>query len=162
MKQVAACYLLVGALLLTGCGGGGKTKKTTTAAATVPSNVLYQSAEWQVLTKPGPRAEVLHLVNGKWVVDTSHAVKIAVIGPKPGKIAPNPPQVAITMHSKTPLVESALWVDGYQLFEKGGGTPENGTIYGAPTRLTKGTHVAVGYARTAFGGTAVAWTFRIA
>jgi hypothetical protein len=151
---VVAC-----ALVLAGCGSG-KHAQTTTAAK-VPGNVIYQSPDWQVVTKPGPRAELLHLVNGKWVVDTSHAVKIAILGPKPGKLASNPPQVAISMHSKTPLVESALWVDGYQLFEKGGGSPENGTIYGAPNKLPKGTHVAVGYARTAFGGTAVAWTFRI-
>src|SRR5438132_1560700 len=76
--------------------------------------------------------------------------------------APNPPQVAITMHSKEPLVESALWVDDLHLFEKGGGSPTNGTIYGAPANpLDPGTHVAVGYARTAFGGSVVAWTFRV-
>ena len=98
----------------------------------------------------------------KWVVDKSHAVKLEILGPKPNEKAPNPPQVAITMRSKQPLVESALWVDNLHLFEKGGGSPTNGTIYGAPANpLDPGTHVAVGYARTAFGGSVVAWTFRV-
>ena len=63
------------------------------------------------------------------------------------------------MRSTTPLVESALWVDGNRLVEKGGGTPTNGTIYGAPGELAPGTHTAVGYARTAQSGSAVAWRF---
>jgi hypothetical protein len=68
--------------------------------------------------------------------------------PGPNQVAPNPPQVAITMRSKQPLVESALWVDDLHLFEKGGGSTTNGTIYGAPANpLEPGTHVAVGYAR---------------
>src|SRR2546423_280609 len=53
-----------------------------------------------------------------------------------------------------------LWVDDLHLFETGGGSPTNGTIYGAPAnRLAAGRHLAVGYARTAFGGTVVAWPF---
>jgi len=150
--------------LLAGCGGG-KPAATTSTTAQEPhpkgTQALYQAPDWQVVVAHGPKAEVLHRVKGKWVVDTSHAVKIGILGPKPGKLAPNPPQVAITMHSKTPLVESGLWVDGHELLEKGGGTPTNGTIYGAPSKLSKGTHTAVGYARTASGGTAVAWTFTI-
>jgi hypothetical protein len=46
---------------------------------------------------------------------------------------------------------------------KGGGlTATKGTIYGAPgAPLTKGTHVAVAYARTDEHATAVAWSFRV-
>ena len=48
-----------------------------------------------------------------------------------------------------------------RLLEKGGGTPTNGTIYGAPLKLSPGEHTAVGYARTGFSGSAVAWTFTV-
>jgi hypothetical protein len=147
MRRVA--LLLVAAVLLAGCGGGSKVE------------TLYSGGDW-VVDLNGGKAEVQHYVNGKWVVDRSGSVKIAILGPKPGEtLTANPPQVAITMHSKTPLVESALWLDGNRLLEKGGGTPTNGTIYGAPPNaLDPGTHVAVGYARTATTGTAVSWTFR--
>jgi hypothetical protein len=140
---------LVVVLLLAGCGGGSKVE------------TLYSGGDWVVDLNNG-KAEVQHHVNGKWMVDRSGAVKIEILGPKPGEtLTSNPPQVAITMHSKTPLVESALWLDGNRLFEKGGGTPTNGTIYGAPANaLDPGEHVAVGYARTATTGTAVAWVFQ--
>jgi hypothetical protein len=143
--------LLISVAVLAGCGGGGSKVET-----------LYSGGEWAVDLNNG-KAEVQHQVNGKWVVDRSGAVKIEILGPKPGEtLTGNPPQVAITMHSKTPLVESALWLDGNRLLEKGGGTPTNGTIYGAPPNaLDPGTHVAVGYARTATTGTAVSWTFRV-
>jgi hypothetical protein len=143
--------LLVAVAVLAGCGGGGGSKVDT----------LYSGGEWVVDLNKG-KAEVQHLVNGKWVVDRSGSVKIDILGPKPGEtLTGNPPQVAISMHSQTPLVESALWLDGNRLLEKGGGTPTNGTIYGAPANaLDPGTHVAVGYARTTTTGTAVSWTFR--
>jgi len=145
MKRAAALLAVVA--LAAGCGG----KQQTT---------LYTAAGWTVVLR-GHTALLYHYVNGKWQVDRSHAVKIGILGPQPGKVAPNPPQVAITMHSKTPLVQSALWVDDTHLYEKGGGSPTNGTIYGAPANpLSHGTHVAVGYARTATGGTVVAWTFQ--
>jgi hypothetical protein len=149
---VTKCYLLaLPALLLVGCGGGGGKKPLT----------LYTSNGWTI-TLDGSKATLYHYVGSKWVVDRSHAVKIAILGPDPNQIAPNPPQVAISMHSKQPLVESALWVDDLHLFEKGGGSPTNGTIYGAPANpLDPGTHLAVGYARTAYGGTVVAWRFRV-
>ena len=150
MKLVAKCYLLllvVTVLLVAGCGGGKKVE------------TLYSGGGWTVTLQNG-KAQVLHYVGGKWVVDRSHGVKIEILGPKPGEtLTANPPQVAITMHATTPLVESALWVDGNRLLEKGGGTPTNGTIYGAPLKLPPGKHTAVGYARTAFSGSAVAWTF---
>jgi hypothetical protein len=159
--------LVAASAVLAGCGAGehGATStglKTTPARTTAAPHqeVLYSGPQWAVVMQNG-KAEVLHRVDGKQVVDRSGAVKIQILGPRPGSTAPNPPQVAIAMHSKTPLVESALWVDRRRLFEKGGGTPTNGTIYGAPTPLDPGTHTAVGYARTAFGGTAVAWTFQV-
>lgn len=148
--MMRAALLLAAVVLLAGCGGGGSKVET-----------LYSGGEW-VVDLNGGKAEVRHYVNGKWVVDRSGSVKIEILGPKPGEtLTANPPQVAITMHSKTPLVESALWLDGNRLLEKGGGTPTNGTIYGAPPNaLDPGTHVAVGYARTAATGTAVAWVFQ--
>jgi hypothetical protein len=142
--------LLVLVLALAGCGGGGKKVET-----------LFSGGGWTVTLQDG-KAQVLREVRGKWVPDRSNAVKIEILGPKPGEtLTSNPPQVAITMKARNPLVESALWVDGNRLLEKGGGTPTNGTIYGAPLALSPGTHTAVGYARTAFNGSAVAWTFTV-
>jgi hypothetical protein len=154
--------LLVTVVLLAGCGGGGSS--TTTSADTPPPHkgkTLYTSNGWTV-TLDGTTPTLWRFVGDKWVVDDSRAVKITVLGPEPNKVAPNPPQVAITMRSKQPLVESALWVDDLHLFEKGGGSRTNATIYGAPANaLAPGKHVAVGYARTAFGGTVVAWSFQV-
>ena len=71
------------------------------------------------------------------------------------------PQVAAELRAPTKLAESALWVDGVELLEKGGGLqPTHGTIYGAPNaELAPGEHVAVAYARTATAGTAVTRVF---
>ena len=66
------------------------------------------------------------------------------------------------MAAPSQLAESGLWVDGKELLVKGGGSPTRGTIYGAPEKpLAHGRHVAVGFARTASTGTAVAWTFTV-
>ncbi|HEY2220403.1 MAG TPA: hypothetical protein VGH35_13755 [Gaiellaceae bacterium] len=164
----AGRYLLVPAtvlaLVLAGCGGGGGGGGGGAAADTPPAHkgkTLYTSNGWTV-TVDGDKPTLWHYTGDKWVVDNSSVVKIEILGPKPNKRAPNPPQVAITMRSKQPLVESALWVDDLHLFEKGGGSPTNGTIYGAPANpLAAGRHLAVGYARTAFGGTVVAWPFTV-
>jgi hypothetical protein len=159
VKRIA---LLVMVAVLAGCGGGSSSTTTTSAGTPPPheGKTLYTSNGWTV-TLDGTKPTLWHYVGNRWVVDDSHAVKITVLGPRPNQVAPNPPQVAITMRSKQPLVESALWIDDLHLFEKGGGSPTNGTIYGAPANpLPPGKHVAVGYARTAFGGTVVAWTFR--
>jgi hypothetical protein len=151
-------------LLLAACGGGGKHAATTTTAPVVPKpgpgTVLYSNPPWAVVVDGG-KATALHLVNNTWVPDTSGKVKIAILGPK-GDAKPMP-QVAAELSAKKPLVESALWVDGVELLEKGGGlTPTKGTIYGAPSApLAKGKHVGVAYARTADHATAVAWTFRV-
>ena len=150
MRPTFWYVLAVLALLVAGCGGGGKKPLT-----------LYTSNGWTI-TLDGHKATLYHYVGKKWVVDRSHAVKIRILGPEPNEAAPNPPQVAIAMRSQQPLIESALWVDDLHLFEKGGGSPTNGTIYGAPANpLDPGTHVAVGYARTAFGGSVIAWIFRV-
>jgi hypothetical protein len=168
VKLAPTWYLLALVVLAAGCGGGGgggTGSRTGTAGAGTSGGVpekletLYSGAGWTVVLDHG-KAEVFHFTSGGWKVDRSHGVTIEILGPRPGeKLVANPPQVAITMHAKTPLVESALWVDGNRLLEKGGGTPTNGTIYGAPLKLSPGMHTAVGYARTQFSGSAVAWTF---
>ena len=132
----------------------------------VYANPLYNVRPWAVVQiGRGARAKavVFHYADGAWTVDTSGVPKIGVLGPQPGSVQPPVMQVAITMKSPTPLVQSALWVDGVELEEKGGGlTPTNGTIYGAPAvPLAKGVHTAVGYARNAKNGSAVAWSFRV-
>jgi len=122
---------------------------------------LFTAGGWTI-TLDGNKPTLYHYLGNKWVVDRSRAVKIEILGPKPNEVAPNPPQIAIAMHSKQPLMEFATWIDALRIFEKGGGSPTNYTIYGAPANpLDPGTHLAVGYARTASGGTVVAWTFRV-
>ena len=154
--------LLLLVLLLAACGGGKHAATTTVASVPTPGpgTVLYSNPPWAVVLD-GDKATALHLVHNTWVPDTSGKVKITVLGPK--GVARPTPQVAAELSAKAPLVESALWVDGVELLEKGGGlTPTRGTIYGAPTApLAKGKHVGVAYARTADHATAVAWTFHV-
>jgi hypothetical protein len=109
------------------------------------------------------KAVVFHYTGGAWRVDRSGQPKLTILAPHPGSVDNAITQVAITMKAKTPLVQSALWVDGVELQEKGGGlTPTNGTIYGAPAlALAKGVHTVVGYARTAGHGSAVAWSYTV-
>jgi hypothetical protein len=175
--------VVAAAALVAGCGGSKPAATVTQptvpdpAAAmralivTQPSlagtvRTLYQGSEWAVVqsTAAGKaNALAFHLVGGRWRPDRSGLVKVDILGPRPGtRGAPAIPQVAIEFKAPTPFVESALWVDGTELQEKGGGTPRRGTIYGAPGQsLAPGAHVAVGYARTATTGTAVAWLFSV-
>jgi hypothetical protein len=150
--------------MLAGCGGSSKAVVTTTKTPPPPKpgpgQVLYQSGDWAVVVS-GQTARALRLSGGKWRPDTSGLVKVSVLGPR--GVASATPQVAAELSAHAPLVQSALWVDGTELLEKGGGlTPTRGTIYGAPnTPLAKGKHVAVAYARTAGHATAVGWSFRV-
>ena len=89
-------------------------------------------------------------------------MKVEVLGPQPGAHTTAFPQVAAQISAPASLVETALWLDGHELLEKGGGSPTRGTIYGAPDRSLKpGLHQAVAYGRTASAGTAVAWRFTV-
>jgi hypothetical protein len=161
MRTLAALLLL--SALLAGCGSSAQSAKRATApkAKPGPGRVLYIVGPWAVVVD-GTRATAYHRLGGTWRADRSGAVRITILGPQPGSRAPRLPQVAAELIATTPLVESGLWVDGKELFEKGGGlSPKRGTIYGAPAaRLAPGRHVAVAYARTAANATAVAWTFR--
>jgi ABC-type glycerol-3-phosphate transport system substrate-binding protein len=155
--------LLLTALALAGCGGGSSGTGTTTtnaAAPPGPGTTLYAGGDWAVVLDDD-HATAFHRVAGTWKADTSGAVKIRILGPD-GDVA-STPQVAAELSATRPLIESGMWVDGQELMAKGGGlTATKGTIYGAPGRpLTKGTHVAVAYARTADHATAVAWSFRV-
>jgi hypothetical protein len=153
-------------LVLAACGGGSKHAATTTAPSPAASvgdgaRTLYQGGKWSVVVD-GAKATVLHLRGNRWVADRSGGVKVEILGPKPGATVDPIPQVAAQITSQTDLVESALWVDGKEVLEKGGGSPTRGTIYGAPeTKLKPGRHVAVAYGRTATTGTAVGWRFTV-
>ncbi len=154
--------LIVGVLVLAGCGGSKQAVVTTmtSPALTGAGRVLYQGSEWAVAVS-GTKATAYHLVDGRWVADRGGEPKIEILGPKPGSKVAAIPQVAFQVTGKTDLADTALWVDGVEVPGKGGGlTPKRGTIYGAPgTALKPGMHVAVAYGRTAVHATAVAWTF---
>lgn len=124
---------------------------------------VFQGSSWAVVqSSAGKKASAVafRLVSGRWQADQSGKVKVDILGPQPDAHAPLLPQVAIEVTAPTAFVESGLWIDGKEVFEKGGGSATRGTVYGAPTKdLKPGRHVAVGYARTATTGTAVAWVF---
>jgi hypothetical protein len=125
--------------------------------------VLFIGSGWSLVQSTSASSAVaipFRLVGGHWRADRVKGVDISILGPNPGQQVAPIPQVAMEITAKTPFVESALWVDGVMLEAQGGGSPTNGTIYGAPTKaLAKGSHVAVGYARTATRAAAVAWRF---
>jgi hypothetical protein len=149
--------LLALALILAGCGGSSK------PATPGPGTVVFQGSEWAVVLDGG-KATAQHLVDGKWIPDRSGTVKISILGPDPGsKGNAGILQVAAELSGPTALAESALFVDGTELLEKGGGlNPNRGTIYGAPEEALKpGKHTAIAYGRTATHATAVAWSFSV-
>jgi hypothetical protein len=152
---------------LAGCGGGSSAPATTTeAAAPGPqallgsgSKALYVGGDWAVVLH-GSRVAVTHRIAGTWLLDTSRAVRIDILGPH-GTVAPVS-QAAVELRGNAPLVESGIWVDGHDLSVKGGGLdPNRGTIYGATPKLAPGRHRAVGYGRTDACGGAVTWTFTV-
>jgi hypothetical protein len=154
-------FLLAVAVIAVGCGSSAA--KPTESATPGPGQVVYQGTEWAVVIDGG-KATAEHLVGNGWRAAQQGTVKIDVLGPKPGsKGNPATPQVAATLSAGGDLAESALWVDGVELLEKGGGlSPTKGTIYGAPAApLAKGRHTAIAYARTATHAFAVAWTFSV-
>ncbi|HEY4347504.1 MAG TPA: hypothetical protein VGM80_07935 [Gaiellaceae bacterium] len=171
--------LLLATAALAGCGGGSKPVPTTPAApdpaaamraliSQQPSlagivRTLAQGSSWSIvesISSGSAHAVAFRLVKGAWVADQSGRVKIEILGPAPEAHAPILPQIAIEFKSTKPFTQSALWIDGTELQEKGGGSPTEGTIYGAPAHdLKPGPHVAVGFASTATAGTAVAWIF---
>jgi hypothetical protein len=180
VKRVA---FLLSVAALAGCGGSKSPTTTSTVAVPDPAaamralhpgtsalgitsfHTLYQGSTWAVVEATGPnqaRATAFRLSDGHWIPDLSNRVKLKILGPQPGGTAPHTPQVAIEFTAREPFVESAIWVDGTELLEKGGGSPTSGTIYGSPAHpLKPGVHVAVGYARTNATGSAVAWTFTV-
>jgi hypothetical protein len=169
--------------LLAACGGSSAPRRTVAASAPGPVaamraligsdpalagtlRMLFEGSGWSVVqSRSGARASAVpfHLVGGRWRADRAGGVTITILGPEPGdRHAPALPQVAMEIRAHSAFVESALWVDGTELEEKGGGSPTNGTIYGAPAHsLRAGMHVAVGYARTATAAAAVAWIFDV-
>ena len=155
-----ACLLAL-AVIAVGCGSSAA--KPSGPPTPGPGQVVYQGSEWAVVIDGG-KASVQHLAGDAWRPAQQGTVKINVLGPKPGSTGnPATPQVAAALSAGDELAESALWVDGVELLEKGGGlTPTKGTIYGAPAApLAKGRHTASAYARTATHALAVAWTFSV-
>jgi hypothetical protein len=155
--------LVVVALIAAGCGSGSATKQPAAAPEPGPGRVVYRGTGWAVVLDRG-KAVAEQLVGGVWKTAPAGSVRISVLGPKPGsKGNPARPQVAAELRAGNDLVESALWVDGVELLEKGGGlTPTRGTLYGAPSApLRPGKHTAIAYGRTATHAAAVAWTFSV-
>jgi hypothetical protein len=154
--------LLAGLLVIAGCGSSQahESSTTTTAAAPPgPGQTLYAGGPWAVVLDD-KRVKVFHQLGDAWRRDASRAVKIRILGPT--GTAPRVAQLAAEISATQPLVESALWVDGVEVPVKGGGSATKGTIYGALGKpLTRGSHVAVAYGRTAAHGSAVAWSFRV-
>jgi hypothetical protein len=150
--------LLVLTVALGACGGGSKhaatTSTTTTTTATVPDpgtamaalikqhaavkgvvRTLYLTPAWAVVESVGPaRATALafRLENGTWVADRSGKVKLQILGPQAASTTTAKPAVALKFMTTSPSIESALWIDGSELVERGGGTPTRGTISGSP------------------------------
>jgi hypothetical protein len=162
LSAVRRLGILALAAFLAACGSTAEKEASSPAQGPGPGAVIFQGSEWAVVVDHG-EAHAQHLVAGRWTSDTSNAVRVTVLGPKPGSKQPATPQVAAELVGDAPLAESGLWVDGVEVLEKGGGlTPKRGTIYGAPASpLAPGDHTAVAYARTATHGTAVAWTFHV-
>ncbi len=178
--------LAVGAAaLLAGCGGSSKPAATTTAGPKIPpvlaafehlassnakldgtATILFQQTHWAVVSvRKGDAvtAVAFRKANGTWVADRTNAVKVTILGPQPGRSAPKQPQIAAGIATKTPIIETGLWLDGVALVQKAGGSSTSATTYGAPTAAVKaGVHVAIAYARTGTNATAVAWTFKTA
>ena len=158
MRRALPLLLVLAALA--GCGGSRPAGPASVLGkgAAVP----YSSGDWAVVVK-GDTAVVAHRVSGAWQADRSGAVKVEILGPSTTQPQAPTPQVAAQLVSTTPLVESALWIDGVEVLEKGGGSPTRGTIYGAPAApLLPGKHLLVAYARTTSHGTAVARVFHVA
>jgi hypothetical protein len=157
---VRALLPIAVAVVLAGCGSSKSATTTTSTGPPGPGTTLYAGGDWAVVLD-GDKATAFHRVAGSWKPDTSGAVKVRILAPE-GKVAPTP-QMAVELSAGKPLIESGMWADRQEILVKGGGlTSTKGTIYGAPaTPFTKGTHVAVAYARTAQHATAVAWTFRV-
>jgi hypothetical protein len=166
LQPVRRALFLVPLVLLASACGAKTVKKTTggppnpAVAVGIGAKTLYNGGDWAVVTR-GTKVVVAHLVGGVWKVDASGKVKVSILGPT--GTAASIPQVAAAIKGPSTIIEDALWVDGKELLEKGGGLkPSNITIYGAPDKkLRKGTHVAIAYGRTATSGTAVRWTFRV-
>ncbi len=158
------CLPLLAVVLVVGCSSGSSKPAAPPPPPTAgPGRVIYQGTSWAVVLDHG-RAFAQHLVAGSWKSDTSGVVKVDILGPKPGSHGnPRRLQVAAQLRGNADLVESALWVDGVELLEKGGGlAPTRGTIYGTTVSpLKPGKHTAIAYARTGTHGTAVAWTFYV-
>jgi hypothetical protein len=156
-----ACLVAL-TLVAAGCGSS-KARPPASPPQPGPGKVIFQGSAWAVVTDGGA-ASVQHLVGGAWKPAAQGTVKIRVLGPKPASTGnPAIPQVAASLSAGSALVESALWVDGVELLEKGGGlTPKRGTIYGAPaSALTRGQHTAIAYARAGAQAAALAWTFSV-
>ena len=148
--------LLILVVALAGCGPKPKGPGPLLGKGAV---VIYQSNGWAVVVD-GSKVVAAHLVKGTWTADRSGKVKVELLGPASGR-GPTP-QVAAQLTSKTPLVESSLWIDGDLISVQGGGTPTRGTIYGMPTSpVFPGKHLEVAYARTATHATAVARVFDV-
>ena len=146
--------LLVLLVALAGCGGSGGPK--------VPAG--YESHDlgdgWLLLWKADGSAAKLQR-NGDDVA--AGGIAIDPLGPKPGEIVGDIPQVAAEFSAPRAIENASLFVDGTAIETKEGGlSASRKTLYGAPaSSLSSGRHVVVAAARAGDSATARAWTFSV-
>jgi hypothetical protein len=160
VTRVRRLPLLAIVLVLAACGGS-KHMRTSTAPASPRVATLYQANGWRLIT-PSGKPVVQHRVGGAWQASPSGQVTIAILSPKPNTTTAPIPQIAVELDAKAPIVEAGVWLDGIELPLNSGGTARRRTFYGAPvSNLPSIRHSVIAYARTARGGAAVKWVFRV-
>ena len=181
VRPMRRAVLVLAVLALAGCGGSKHAATTSTGAATASgppaaelrrllgtSTATVRAAGgrwWVAWAVVGGRARtgVLERGPGGWRSVAGAAIGWTPLGPQPGGHAAAVPQVAVEIKAPSPIVDTALWVDGRPIDTRGGGlTTKLITIYGAPAApLGTGRHVVVAFARAGTTASAAAWLFTV-
>ncbi len=129
--------------------------------------LVLQDGEWSVaaveLDSPfGAYAAALREEDGDWQVNPPRErLRIAEGPPEPGSPVGDDQRVGFAVYSRSPDLESTLWIDGQKETLQGAGGPQFTRYWAVPEGLGIGSHLAVALARGDGEATAVAWTFTV-